>query len=85
MTSSPPFLEIADAFADPVEPAAFPEAKLRYRNQRWANAVGMESLSDEEWAAQFSKFTPLPGNLPQPLAMRYHCLLYTSPSPRDRG
>ena len=72
MTFTPPFLDIADAFADPVAPAPFPEAKLRFRNQRWAEAVGLETLSDAQWAEQFSEFTPLPGNLPAPLAMRYH-------------
>ena len=72
MTFSPPFLEIADAFSDPVQPAAFPEAKLRFRNQRWAGAIGLDTLSDADWAEQFSKFAPLPGNLPEPLAMRYH-------------
>ena len=72
MTTSPPFLEIADAFANPVAPADFPDAKLRFRNQRWAEAVGLGDLTDEDWTTQFSAFAPLPGNLPQPLAMRYH-------------
>lgn len=72
MTFSPPILEIADAFGDPVQPASFPESKLRFRNQRWASAIGLDGLSDAQWAEQFSKFTPLPGNLPVPLAMRYH-------------
>ncbi len=70
--SWPPILEIADGFSDPVQPASFPDAKLRFRNQRWARAIGLGGLSDAQWAEQFSKFTPLPGNLPQPLAMRYH-------------
>lgn len=72
MKFKPPILEIADAFADPVEPAAFPEATLRFRNQRQAETLGLGGLSDAEWAKQFSTFSPLPGNLPQPLAMRYH-------------
>ena len=72
MTFPTPILEIADAFGDPVKPAAFPEATLRFRNQRWADAIGLDGLSDTQWADQFSKFTALPGNLPQPLAMRYH-------------
>jgi len=72
MTFSPPILEISDAFADPVQPAAFPDATLRFRNQRWAEVIGLGHLSDAQWAEQFSKFTPLPGNLPEPLAMRYH-------------
>jgi len=72
MSDTPPFLEIADAFADPVEPAVFPDAILRFRNQRWAEAVGLGDLDDRAWATQFSAFPPLPHNLPQPLAMKYH-------------
>ena len=72
MSFTPPLLDIADAFADPVAPAPFPEAKLRFRNQRWAEVIGLDGLSDAQWAEQFSKFAPLPGNLPTPLAMRYH-------------
>ncbi|MEO0884007.1 MAG: YdiU family protein [Pseudomonadota bacterium] len=72
MSDSPPFFDIADVFADPVEPAAFPKSILRFRNQRWAEQVGVGALSDEAWARQFSEFSPLPGNLPEPLAMRYH-------------
>ncbi|MEL7453616.1 MAG: YdiU family protein [Pseudomonadota bacterium] len=72
MSDLPPFLELADAFADPVEPAAFPKAILRFRNQRWAGALGLGDLNDPEWAHRFSAFPPLEGNLPEPLAMRYH-------------
>jgi len=72
MPASPPITEIADAFADPVRPANFPKAILRYRNQRWAKEIGMDTLSDEDWAEQFTRFPPLPANLPEPLAMRYH-------------
>ncbi|MEM9669917.1 MAG: YdiU family protein [Pseudomonadota bacterium] len=72
MTDTPPFLEIADSFADPVGPADFPKAIVRFRNQRWAGEVGLGSLSDAEWAKTYSEFPALAGNLPQPLAMRYH-------------
>lgn len=58
--------------ADPVEPAAFPAATLRYRNDRAAHSVGLEGLTDEEWTGHFGRFQPLPGNQPAPLAMRYH-------------
>jgi serine/tyrosine/threonine adenylyltransferase len=67
-----PIAEIADWIGDPVEPAQFPRHVLRFRNERWAPAVGLDQLSDEEWIAHFGKFDPLPGNLPQPLALRYH-------------
>lgn len=70
--ASPPFLELSDRLADPVEPADFPEATLRFRNRRWDSEVGLGELTDAAWTEQFSKFAVLPGNLPHPLAMRYH-------------
>jgi uncharacterized protein YdiU (UPF0061 family) len=60
------------AFADSVAPAAFPLRKLRHRNQRWAAAVGLETLTDDEWERAFAQFEPLPANMGTPLAMRYH-------------
>lgn len=62
----------APPFADPVRPAAFPETRLRYRNQRWAERLGLSGLSDEDWIRHFAGFEPLPGNLEAPLALRYH-------------
>ncbi|MHB8529642.1 MAG: protein adenylyltransferase SelO [Caulobacteraceae bacterium] len=59
-------------FADPVRPAEFPLAVLRFRNQRAAASVGLDALTDEEWARHFARFEPLPANQKQPLAMRYH-------------
>jgi uncharacterized protein YdiU (UPF0061 family) len=58
--------------ADPVEAARFPKHALRFRNDRWARAVGLDGLSDAQWLAHFGRFEPLAGNLPQPLALRYH-------------
>ena len=55
-----------------VAPADFPQTILRYRNDRAAASVGLETLSDKEWIRHFGRFNPLPGNLPQPLALRYH-------------
>ena len=65
-------LALGDAFYDPVAPAAFPQAILRFRNDRWAEAVGLGGLDDEAWIGYFARFAPLPGNLTQPLALRYH-------------
>jgi uncharacterized protein YdiU (UPF0061 family) len=45
---------------------------LRRRNQRWAERIGLGDLSSAEWEAAFARFEPLPGAMPQPLAMRYH-------------
>jgi uncharacterized protein YdiU (UPF0061 family) len=65
-------LELGDAFCDPVWPADFPQALLRFRNDRWAGAVGLDDLTDGEWLRHFARFEPLPDNLAQPLALRYH-------------
>ena len=65
-------LELGDAFYDPVEPARFPETRIRFRNDRAAAAVGLDGLSEEAWIAHFGRFAPLPGSLPAPLALRYH-------------
>ncbi len=63
---------VADFLADPVEAAVFPSHRLRWRNDRAATEVGLAGLSDDEWIAHFGRFEPLPGSLPQPLALRYH-------------
>ena len=68
----PVLLKLGDAFYDAVEAARFPQAILRFRNDRAAEEVGLEGLSDDQWLRHFARFEPLPGNLPQPLAMRYH-------------
>jgi uncharacterized protein YdiU (UPF0061 family) len=59
-------------FWDPVEAARFPETILRYRNDRAARTVGLDTLTDDEWIARFGRFVPLPDNLDPPLAQRYH-------------
>ncbi len=64
--------ELGAEFFDPVAAADFPETRLRFRNDRAAATVGLDTLTDEEWIAHFGRFAPLPDNLPQPLAMRYH-------------
>ncbi|MBT2133223.1 YdiU family protein [Croceibacterium sp. LX-88] len=68
----PQILSLADWLGDPVKPADFPRHDLRFRNQRWAKAVGLDGLNDEEWIGHFGRFEPLADNLPQPLALRYH-------------
>jgi uncharacterized protein YdiU (UPF0061 family) len=66
---NPKILELGEGFYDPVSPAVFPAAIPRFLNQRAAGEVG---LQDTDWAAHFCRFEPLPENLPQPLALRYH-------------
>lgn len=68
-------------FHDAVEPAAFPEHVLRYRNQRWAEKVGLGALSGEDWIRHFGKFDPLPDNIEAPLALRYHGHQFRSYNP----
>jgi serine/tyrosine/threonine adenylyltransferase len=64
--------EIADFIADRVRAADFPEHRLRWRHDGAAAEVGLSDLTDDQWIAHFGRFTPLPGSLPQPLALRYH-------------
>ncbi|KLE35044.1 protein adenylyltransferase SelO family protein [Aurantiacibacter luteus] len=68
----PKIREVAGFLADPVEPARFPREELRFRNRRWDKAVGLGALTDAQWCTHFARFEPLPGNLEQPLALRYH-------------
>src|SRR6476469_8595466 len=69
MKATQPILELGPAFYDVVAPADFSTAIPRFLNRRWAERIG---LSEVAWKAHFARFEPLPGNLPQPLALRYH-------------
>ena len=66
------FDELGSEFADPTRAEAFPQHILRFRNDRAAASVGLDTLTDPEWIAHFGHFEPLPGNLDPPLAQRYH-------------
>jgi uncharacterized protein YdiU (UPF0061 family) len=78
---APTFSALGPDFADPVRPAAFPQHVLRFRNQRWAHRVGLGELTEAEWVDHFARFVPLPGNLKEPLAMRYHGHQFQSYNP----
>ncbi|GAA4025555.1 YdiU family protein [Sphingomonas rosea] len=65
----PRILELGEDFFDPVAAASFPACRQRFLNDRAAAEVGLETT---DWAAHFCRFEPLPGNLRQPLALRYH-------------
>lgn len=67
-----PIAALGPDFFDPVKPAKFPEAHLRFRNQEAAQSVGLDDLSQHQWQEHFWAFKPLPSNLPEPLALRYH-------------
>jgi uncharacterized protein YdiU (UPF0061 family) len=74
-------LELGDDFYDPVRAADFPQTMLRFRNDRAAAEVGLEGLTNEQWLRHFGRFEPLPDNLPQPLALRYHGHQFRSYNP----
>jgi len=67
----PRLLTLGPDFYDPVESARFPECVPRFVNERWAERVGLD-LGEGGWARHFCRFEPLPDNLPEPLALRYH-------------
>ena len=65
-------MQLGPEFSDPVTAADFPQALLRHRNQRAAETVGLDTLTDAEWTGHFGRFAALPDNQPGLLAMRYH-------------
>jgi uncharacterized protein YdiU (UPF0061 family) len=77
----PQILQLGSEFYDPVEPARFPEAELRYFNRRWADRVGLGGMEEDAAARHFWLFEPLADNLPQPLALRYHGHQFRSYNP----
>ena len=68
----PKIASLGDKIGDAVRAADFPETVLRFRNDPWAATVGLDGLTDEQWLSHFGRFEPLPDNIPQPLALRYH-------------
>lgn len=58
-----PILQLGSDFYDPVQPAQFPEKKIRYLNKQIFFNYPVTHLVD---------FNALPGNISQPLALRYH-------------
>src|SRR3546814_11446325 len=65
-------LSLGEKIGDPVTPADFPATILRFRNDRWAEAVGLGGMTSEEWVAHFGQFQALADTLKEPLALRYH-------------
>jgi uncharacterized protein YdiU (UPF0061 family) len=55
-----------------VAPADFPQTILRFRNDRAAADIGLDTLTDADWVRHFGRFEALPGSLEAPLALRYH-------------
>ncbi|WP_309604876.1 protein adenylyltransferase SelO family protein [Phenylobacterium sp.] len=77
----PRFPDLGPEFADAVRAEAFPQTTLRFRNDRAAATVGLDTLTDAEWIAHFGRFEPLPGNIDPPLAQRYHGHQFRSYNP----
>jgi uncharacterized protein YdiU (UPF0061 family) len=77
----PRFHLLGPEFADPVRPADFPEQRPRFWNSRWAERVGLDTLTEPERVSTFARFEPLPDNQRQPLAMRYHGHQFRSYNP----
>ncbi|MBX9575462.1 MAG: YdiU family protein [Caulobacteraceae bacterium] len=67
----PRFFALGEDYGDAVRAADFPRTILRFRNDRAAAQVGLETLSHDEWIDCFGRFAALPGQ-PGPIAMRYH-------------
>ncbi len=70
--ADPKITLLGEKIAVPVRAADFPKAILRFRNDRWANTIGLGSLNDSAWIQHFGRFAPLSDNLPEPLALKYH-------------
>lgn len=77
----PRIAQIAEWISDPVPAADFPRHELRFRNDRWASAVGLNHLDDPAWTNHFGRFEALPDNLSEPLALRYHGHQFRSYNP----
>ena len=70
--ADPQILTLGPDFYDPVRPAGFPKCVARFFNGRWADRVGLGALAESAHDAHFCRFEPLPDNLLEPLALRYH-------------
>lgn len=73
-----PILQLGGAFYDKVQPARFLQCTERFWNSRAAAEIGLERV---DRAAHFCRFEPLPDNLAQPLALRYHGHQFRSYNP----
>src|SRR5260221_6937240 len=62
----PQFATLGADFADRLSVASFPQAILRFPDDRAAATIGLDTLTDDEAISHFRRFEPLPGNMPQP-------------------
>ncbi|WP_395619299.1 protein adenylyltransferase SelO family protein [Sphingorhabdus sp.] len=70
--ADPQIASLGVKIGDAVRPANFPKTILRFRNDRWAATVGLADYDNAAWVRHFGRFEPLPDNMPEPLALRYH-------------
>lgn len=73
--------DLGTDFFDKVSASNFPKHILRYRNQRWAERVGLDELSETNWLAHFGAFEPFEGSFETPIALRYHGHQFRSYNP----
>lgn len=62
-------LDLGAEFFDAVTPAKFPQLELRYYHPTLCDHLGWGA---HELKSHVGEFHPVPGSLPQPLALRYH-------------
>lgn len=62
---------MGERFYDPVQAADFPKTILRYADTDLAQSLGLPT-DEADWVNHFGRFEPLPNNLTEPLALRYH-------------
>jgi uncharacterized protein YdiU (UPF0061 family) len=63
---------LGERLFDEVEAAQFPKRILRFKNERWAERIGLAFNGDDDWERQFARFEPIEGSFDKPLALRYH-------------
>ena len=63
---------LGETFYDFTSPAKFPNHILRFRNDRAAELLDLDNLSDNQWVKFFGKFAKLPGTNHEPMALKYH-------------
>ena len=76
MKSYPSFVDkhyaLGENFFELAIPAKFPNHKLRFRNNRASERIGLHKLSDDEWINHFGKFHPFSDVVHDPLVLKYH-------------
>ncbi len=63
---------LGERFYQVVQPGNFAVRKIRFRNQRWAERVGLGALDEAQWLGHLARFVPVQGAQRVPLALSYH-------------